>query len=288
MRLPVEDDWKPRITSKEVTGDDYEKHARGLAERLREASKVAISQSKLSHETAKRYYDRRTKLEQFSTGTLVYMYDPTYKRGKAKKFSYQNKGPYEVEQKISPLIYKVRLADGISTIVHVNRLKRAYEKEKDSSKPPVRKQSGQATQPVPLKRPPLKNNADYLETFGQDTEVPPYTQVTENAFDNSSEIDDEETSSLSRGINDESNWAPESLYLQRKLQSDKAPEDVAYRLRSRLVSMSGQEPELDKRETENSNKPGDRTIQAKERIASSQSYNLRDRKQTAPTSTQRE
>jgi len=81
MRLPVEDDWKPRITNKEVTDDEYEKHVRGLAERLREASNVARSQSKLSHETAKRYYDRRTELEQFSKGTLVYMYDPTYKRG---------------------------------------------------------------------------------------------------------------------------------------------------------------------------------------------------------------
>jgi len=278
MRLPVEDDWKPRITSKEVTGDEYEKNVRGLAERLREASKVARSQSKLSHETAKRYCDRRTKLEQFSTGTLVYMYDPTYKRGKAKQFSYQYKGPYEVEQKISPLICKIRLANGTSTIVHVNRLKNAYGKETDSSKLPVRKQrSSDPTGPI--------KTTDYLETFGQDTEVPPYTQVTENAFGNLSEIDDEETSSLSPGSDDEPKWAPESLYLLRKLQSDKAPDDVAYRLRSRLMSRSGQEPELDKRETENSNKSGDRTIQAKEGIASSHSYNLRDRKQTAPTST---
>jgi len=165
MRLPVEDDWKPRITGKEVTGDKYEKHVRGLAERLREASKVDRIQSKLSHETAKRYYDRRIKLEQFSTGTLVYMYDPTYKRGKAKKISYQFKGPYEVEQKISPLICKIRLADGTSAIVHVNRLKKAYGKETDSSKLPVRKQRGQATQPVPLKRPIIWRRLDKIQRF---------------------------------------------------------------------------------------------------------------------------
>jgi len=270
MRLPVEDDWKPSVTNKEVTGDEYEKHVWGLAELLREASKVARSQSKLSHETAKRYYDRRTKLEQFNKGTLVYMYDATYRRGRAKKFSYQYKGPYEIEQKISPLIYKVKLADGTSTIVHVNRLKRASGKETDSSRLPARKHNSQAI--------PLKSNPEYLETFEQNTEVPPYTVVTENVFDNLSEIEDEDTNSLSPSGDDESSWTPQSLYLQRKLQNDKAPYDIAYRLRSRLVSRSVQEPELDKRETENSNKSGNGITQDKEGIASIHSYNLRDLK----------
>jgi len=43
----------------------YEKHIRTLAERLRETNKVAGHQSKLSHDVAKRYYDRQTKLEKF-------------------------------------------------------------------------------------------------------------------------------------------------------------------------------------------------------------------------------
>jgi hypothetical protein len=37
----------------------------------------------------------------------VYLYDSTYIRGKARKFSYQYKGPFETEQKISPLMYRV-------------------------------------------------------------------------------------------------------------------------------------------------------------------------------------
>ena len=175
-----------------------------------------------------------------------------------------------MEQKISPLIYKIKLADGTSTIVHVNRLKRAYGQETDSSKLPERKHNSQAV--------PLKSNPENSETFEQNTEVPPYTQVTENVFDNLSEIEDEDTSSSSPSGDDESSWAPESLYLRRKLQSDKAPDDIAYRLRSRLVSRSAQEPELDKKETENSNKSGNGITQDKEEIASSHSYNLRDRK----------
>jgi hypothetical protein len=68
-------------------------------------------------------------LEQFKTGDLVCLHDPTHKRGKAKKFSYQYNGPFEIESKISPLIYRVRTGEGMSTVVHVNRLKRAYGQE---------------------------------------------------------------------------------------------------------------------------------------------------------------
>jgi hypothetical protein len=32
-----------------------------------------------------------------------------------------------IEQKVSPLIYKVKLTDGTFTIIHVNRLKKAYK-----------------------------------------------------------------------------------------------------------------------------------------------------------------
>ena len=137
MRLPIEDDWRPKLSTKDLGDNEYEKHVELLASRLHEASKVAGRQSALSHETAKRYYDRQTKLNQFKKGDLVYVHDPTYKRGKAKKFSYQYKGPFEVEQKISLLIYKVRMADGTSAVLHVNRLKRAYGQrvERDNALP---------------------------------------------------------------------------------------------------------------------------------------------------------
>jgi hypothetical protein len=65
--------------------------------------------------------DRQTKLEQLYKGDFVNIHDLTHKRGKARKFSYQYKGPFEIEQKVSPLICKVRLADGTSAIIHTNR-----------------------------------------------------------------------------------------------------------------------------------------------------------------------
>jgi hypothetical protein len=89
LRLPIEDDWRPKEMVKELGEINYDEHVRTLAQRLHEANIVAGQQSKISHETAKRYYDRQAKREQFKKGDLVYLHNPIFKRGKAKKFSYQ-------------------------------------------------------------------------------------------------------------------------------------------------------------------------------------------------------
>ena len=131
-RLPIEDDWRPKVTKPRIEGD-YEEHVKTVAVRFREANGAAGTHSKQSHLASKDYYDRRTKLEQFRKGDLVYLHDPTYKRGKSRKFAYQYKGPYEVEAKISPLIYTIRKGDGSSLIVHLNLLKRAYGLEPEAT-----------------------------------------------------------------------------------------------------------------------------------------------------------
>jgi hypothetical protein len=133
MRLPIEGDWRPSTNLDETDQDCYEEHVRRLALRLREANTVAGQNSKLSYQAAKQYYDKRTKLEQFKKGDLVYFHDPIYKRGRAKKFFYQFKGPFEIESKVSPLIYRVRTGEGIFTVVRINRLKRAYGQKLDNS-----------------------------------------------------------------------------------------------------------------------------------------------------------
>ena len=138
MRLPIEDDWRPDVSGEKSGDDEYESHVKLLAERLHEANAAAGQQSKLSHEVAKRYYDSQTKLKQFSKGDLVYIYDPTYKRSQAKKFSYQYKGPFTVKQKISPLIYKIELPDGAFAVIHVNRLKKAHGSVPSSKVLPIK------------------------------------------------------------------------------------------------------------------------------------------------------
>jgi hypothetical protein len=41
LRFPIEDDWNPRIQSRATNEVDYEKHVQQLAERLREAYRIA-------------------------------------------------------------------------------------------------------------------------------------------------------------------------------------------------------------------------------------------------------
>jgi len=64
MQPPIGEDRKRQLTNKDVEENEYEKHVNVLAERLHEADKAAGQQSKQNYETAKRYYDRKTKLEQ--------------------------------------------------------------------------------------------------------------------------------------------------------------------------------------------------------------------------------
>ena len=271
--------------------DDYEKHVRVLAERLREANKAAGQQSKISHENAKRYYDRQTRLEQFCKGDLVYIHDPTHKRGKAKKFSYQYKGPFEIEQKISSLIYKVRLADGTSTIIHVNRLKRVYGQMDAKNELPFRKRKCKTMKLRQPKQSNYKGNPKLPETTGPDTEIPSYSQLIEDRPDSTSETEEEGLDSLPREQGDDSDWNPGSLYLQRKLQNDKTTADVAYHLRSRLVSRSRQGKEGDKAGVETNDPSGSEyaptnTSPDKARPATCHPYNLRSRIESASGVTQ--
>ena len=41
MHLPIEDDWKPRFSTKDLEDNEYEKHVELLAKRLHKANKVA-------------------------------------------------------------------------------------------------------------------------------------------------------------------------------------------------------------------------------------------------------
>jgi len=76
MRLPIEDFLRPIVNNQVIKENEYEVHVKQLAERLREANKVSGQQSKMSHGTVKRYYDRQTNLGPFKKGEFVYVRDP--------------------------------------------------------------------------------------------------------------------------------------------------------------------------------------------------------------------
>jgi len=169
---------------------------------------MAEQQSKLCHETAKRYYDPQTKLEQFNKGDFVYVHDPTHKRSKVRKFSYQYKWPFEVKQKISPLIYKVCTADGTSAIMHISRLKRAYEQMKGESnklKETAKLRDSKIDAP---------RDDDEIGTKKSDVEIPSHSLIRGVESNESDESYDNVISSSHRCVEDPE-WTPGSSYLQR-------------------------------------------------------------------------
>jgi len=288
MRLPIEDDWRPLVNSHIIKENEYEEHVKQLVERLREANKVAGQQSRTSHNNAKRYYDRQTKLQSFKKGDFVYVRDPTYKRGKAKKFSHRYKGPYAIEEKISSLIYKIRLDDGTFTIVHINRLKEAYGLKQGDIEAKNRTKRGkqvkkldQTRNTVPKERP--------IEVIEPGRGIPSRTYLAEEETESVSEPDDEVE--IEREHCNDIEWTPGSLHLRRKLRDDKTTDDTAYHLRSRVVSRSRPEPGSGTASTVANDEIGndntqDFTLSDAAQSTVGHSYNLRNRTGRMLTDTQ--
>ena len=250
MRLPIEDDWQPNLQKGELKEDGYEEHVRMLALRLKEAHKVAGQQSKISHQKAKRYYDEHTKLEHFSKGDLVYLYDPIYKRGKARKFAYKYKGPYEVKQKISPLVYKIQTSEGTDVIVHVNRLKRAQERSSQLQGKPSTTSDRVTTRLRKQRSPKQAMFAQIPEETEESTPTlnVPSKQIIEaqgQVLPGGSAQAELLHSSPEPDTVDDANWTPGSRYWQRKLNKDNVTPDLPYRLRSRTTCTRDSGAEVD-------------------------------------------
>jgi hypothetical protein len=226
---------------KEVGEGNYDEHVEALAQRLHEASVVARKQSKLSHQTAKRHYDRQAKDEQFQRGDLVYLYDPVHKRGKVQKFSYQYQGPFKIEARILPLIYKLCVDNGQAVIVHINRLKRAYSNvkiEPELSGTPRKKSSRGQQQSAKL--PMLEQN-----DIEVDTNVPTCKTNVIVEIQSPREYDwiESPNSSPLRQDRESPEWTPDSRYQRRKLLTADIMPSTTYQLRSRPTPR--QEPETE-------------------------------------------
>ncbi|KAJ8967086.1 hypothetical protein NQ314_003098, partial [Rhamnusium bicolor] len=76
-------------------------------------------------------YDRKTKERKFDLGDLVNLKDLSTTVGISKKLAKSWTWPYRVIEVIGPVNYKIRKVHGRDEqVVHVNRLKKYYEKEK--------------------------------------------------------------------------------------------------------------------------------------------------------------
>ena len=147
------------------------------------------------------------------------------------------------------MIYKIQLTDGTFAIIHISRLKRACGLT-GSNKVVLGK--GKAKETVKLhqgKGDIFESNVDLTDWEESNVEIPSQSQVVSTEDAELHESEDEADNLLSDGNDEEPEWNPGSLYLQRKLRSDVKTADVAYQLHSRQVGRSGQETPQDKSST---------------------------------------
>jgi hypothetical protein len=124
-----------------------------------------------------------------------------------------------------------------------------------------------------------------VETMKFTAENPPRSQVLELESEESDECT-EGNDSPSQTRRTDPEWTPGSSYLKRKLQSKDTADNVAYRLRSRVVSRSERDVGADKEQAEIEDSQGsehmsentqNKTSPGRNKPETGHSYNLRSR-----------
>jgi hypothetical protein len=126
MLLPSEDDLRAKTSQ---TPLDHSQRLQNLKASLRLAYKTVKQANRKSRQRNERLYNRKARLRNFHAGNLVYLYNPTVKPGLSRKFHQAWSGPYRITAKISDLNYEIVDQKNKKQIVHVNRLKQAYNSD---------------------------------------------------------------------------------------------------------------------------------------------------------------
>jgi len=123
---------------------------------------------------------------------------------------------------------------------------------------------------------------------------PPRPQVIEVECETSDGSDEGNVSpSQTRKVDPE--WTPGSSYLRKELRSNDTADNVAYRLRSRLVGRSERDAEFDKEQVEIESSQGsehilvstqNKTSHGRTKPATTHPYNLRSRIESTNTEAQ--
>ncbi len=97
-----------------------------LRENLESAHNLVRQSTGESMKRQKRYRDRKLSYETFGPGDNVYVFFPVKKVGCSSKLTSYWKGPFQVSEKLSDVLYKVNCGrSGSSAVIHCDRMKRA-------------------------------------------------------------------------------------------------------------------------------------------------------------------
>ncbi|CAL9703513.1 unnamed protein product [Knipowitschia caucasica] len=111
---------RPPGDLEDVPGPEY---ARKLQDRMESAHAFARDQLEKAGMRQKRNYDVRSKGKDFSTGDLVWVYNPKRKKGRCPKLDSHWDGPCRVLEQVGEVVYRVQVPPrGRKVVLHRDRL----------------------------------------------------------------------------------------------------------------------------------------------------------------------
>lgn len=109
---------------REIEPLSHTKYVSNLRDTMNKINHVACEEMAKAREKQKRNYDIKINKIQYQVGSLVWLHDPTHKKGLSRKLKNPWEGPYLVTEIISDLVYKIKHnSSSKSQIVHHDRLK---------------------------------------------------------------------------------------------------------------------------------------------------------------------
>ncbi len=114
-RLPIDVSLLPRDEIF-TNAEDYRTY---LVTRLRETRKLAQDNIQLSQQRQELNRNEHAKLPSYEPGQRVWLFTPNNRKGLSSKLVRAKQGPYRIEEKLSPVNYRLENGD----IVHSDRLK---------------------------------------------------------------------------------------------------------------------------------------------------------------------
>ena len=98
-----------------------------LRERLEKSHAIVRENVQGEMLRQKKYHDAKTSWSSFEPGEMAYVYFPVRKSGCSHKLTSFWRGPYEVEKKLSDVLYKVACGfKGKSTVIHCDRMRKYH------------------------------------------------------------------------------------------------------------------------------------------------------------------
>ena len=123
MLLRSSDNLKFKISQE---NPDHKRRMESFKSSLKLAYQAVAKANRTSHRNEKILYDRKAKSRYFQVGDLVYLHNPSVKKGLSKKFSKPWTGIFQVTKRHSELNYEIMEQIGKKQVFHINRLKKAY------------------------------------------------------------------------------------------------------------------------------------------------------------------